>query len=57
MTDIPAVLEDLGFYATDLGTKNGWTLVKVWTSKGWAYERLATVEEAKAWAKDRVPGK
>lgn len=49
-------LIDLGFTdVTDLGTKNGWTLVKVMTSKGWAYERFSTVSEAEAWAKGRTP--
>ena len=46
----------LGFTdVTDLGTKNGWTLVKVMTSKGWAYERFATIAEVDAWAKGRSP--
>ena len=46
----------LGFKkTTDLGTKNGWTLVKVMTAKGWAYERFSTVSEAEAWAKGHKP--
>ena len=49
-------LTALGFTdVTDLGTKNGWTLVKVMTSKGWAYERFATVGEVEAWAKVHKP--
>lgn len=49
-------LAALGFKdVTDLGTKNGWTLVKIKTEKGWAYERFATVSEAEAWAKGRKP--
>ena len=50
-------LIDLGFAGTtDLGTKDGKTLVRVWTDKGWAYERLQSEDEAVAWAKDKVPG-
>lgn len=44
-------LAKLGFKGvTDLGTKNGVTLVKVRTDKGWVYERMATVEDIEAWA-------
>lgn len=44
-------LSELGFTdATDLGSKGGRMLVRVYTSLGWAYEKLATVEEAEAWA-------
>jgi hypothetical protein len=51
-------LIDLGFIGTtDLGSKNGKTLVRVWTDKGWAYERFQTVDEAIAWAVDKAPGK
>ncbi len=46
----------LGFKdTTDLGTKNGWTLVRVMTSRGWAYERFSTVSEVDAWAKVHKP--
>lgn len=49
-------LTELGFTeVTDLGSKNGWTLVKVMTSKGWAYERFATVSEVESWARGRQP--
>ncbi len=49
-------LIDLGFKeVTDLGSKNGWTLVRVMTSRGWAYERFATVSEVEAWAKAHKP--
>lgn len=54
MTVIEALVS-LGFEATDLGTKNGKTLVKVKTSKGWAYERLSSEDEARAWAADKQP--
>jgi hypothetical protein len=49
-------LIELGFKdVTDLGSKNGWTLVRVMTSKGWAYERFATVAEVEAWARAHQP--
>jgi hypothetical protein len=48
-------LQGLGFDASDLGTKNGKTLVKVKTAKGWAYERLATEDDARQWAADKTP--
>lgn len=49
-------LAELGFTnAVDLGSKNGKTLVKVMTSKGWAYERFASVDEVVAWARGRLP--
>lgn len=48
-------LTSLGFEATDLGTKAGKTLVKVKTDKGWAYDRLANEDEARAWAADKNP--
>lgn len=49
-------LAALGFTnAADLGTKNGKTLVRVMTSKGWAYERFSNAEEVAAWAKGREP--
>ncbi len=49
-------LAALGFTnVTDLGTKNGKTLVKIMTSKGWTYERFSTVGEVTAWAKGRHP--
>lgn len=49
-------LAELGFTnATDLGTKNGKTLVRVMTDKGWAYERFASVEDVAAWAVGRNP--
>lgn len=48
-------LTSLGFTATDLGTKAGKTLVKVKTDKGWAYDRLATEEDARVWASDKNP--
>lgn len=49
-------LKKLGFKKVeDLGTKNGWTLVKVRTSKGWVYERFATESEAETWAQGRKP--
>jgi hypothetical protein len=49
-------LAELGFAnATDLGTKNGKTLVRVRTSKGWAYERFGTVDDVAVWARGRTP--
>lgn len=55
MTIVKA-LAALGFTdVTDLGSKNGKTLVKVRTSKGWAYERFASSEDVEAWAKGRSP--
>jgi hypothetical protein len=49
-------LTALGFTnAADLGTKNGKTLVRVMTSKGWAYERFATIADVTAWAVGRLP--
>lgn len=50
-------LESLGFDVTDLGTneKTGKTLVKVRTNKGWAYDRLANEDEARAWAVGKNP--
>jgi hypothetical protein len=48
-------LDELGFSATDLGTKNGKTLVRIWTSKGWCYERFETVEQVEAWALRHEP--
>lgn len=49
-------LAELGFTeAVDLGTKNGKTLVKVMTSKGWAYERFGTIDDVVSWAKGRTP--
>jgi hypothetical protein len=55
MTIVQA-LAALGFTdSTDLGSKNGKTLVKVRTSLGWAYERFASVEEAETWARGRSP--
>lgn len=48
-------LQSLGFDVTDLGTKNGKTLVKVRTDKGWAYERLTDEDAAHAWAVGKNP--
>lgn len=49
-------LTELGFTnVTDHGTKNGKTLVQVLTSKGWAYERFASVEDAVVWAEKHTP--
>jgi hypothetical protein len=49
-------LTDLGFKdVTELGSKNGLTLVRVMTSKGWAYERFATVADVEAWARAHKP--
>ncbi|WP_165778478.1 hypothetical protein [Mesorhizobium wenxiniae] len=49
-------LAELGFTdATDLGSKNGKTLVRVRTSKGWAYERFASVDDVVVWARGRTP--
>jgi len=47
-------LTSLGFEATDLGSKNGKTLVKVKTAKGWAYERLSSEAEVRQWAVDKT---
>ena len=49
-------LAELGFTdAVDLGSKNGKTLAKVMTSKGWAYERFASIDEVVSWAIGRAP--
>ena len=49
-------LAELGFTnAIDLGSKKGKTLVQVWTSKGWAYERFETVDDVVVWARGREP--
>lgn len=49
-------LAELGFTeVTDLGSKNGKTLVRVRTSQGWVYERFATVDDVVAWARNRTP--
>lgn len=49
-------LAKLGFKGvTDLGTRNGVTLVKVRTDKGWAYERFKSEDEVAVWAKDKAP--
>lgn len=48
-------LTSLGFEVTNLGAKAGKTLVKVKTDKGWAYERLATEDDARAWATGKNP--
>ncbi|WP_287344532.1 hypothetical protein [Mesorhizobium sp.] len=50
-------LSKLGFKnATDLGSKkDGKVIVRVWTDKGWAYERFSSVEQVEAWAKGRNP--
>lgn len=52
------ILASLGFTAT-AQTVNGKVLVKVWTSKGWAYERFdpkRLEDEITAWARGKEPG-
>jgi len=48
-------LTGLGFEVADLGSKDGKTLVRVKTDKGWAYERLSSEEDARAWAAGKKP--
>lgn len=49
-------LAELGFAnATDLGSKNGKMLVRIMTSKGWAYERFASIDDVVVWARGRTP--
>jgi hypothetical protein len=48
-------LDELGFSATELSTKAGKTLFRIWTDQGWTYERFATVDDVVAWAKGRKP--
>lgn len=46
----------LGFTnATDLGSKGGKTLVRVMTSRGWVYERFASVDDVVVWAMGHYP--
>lgn len=52
-------LEALGFYASIVSEQKNRIVVRVWTTKGWAYERFdrdATAETVTAWAKDKEPG-
>lgn len=44
-------LAELGFTeVTDLGTKDGKTLFRIMTKRGWTYERFATVDDIDRWA-------
>jgi hypothetical protein len=60
MTDFPAILAGLGFADASVVSQRSNTLVvRVWTDKGWAYERFnkdASADDVAAWAKDKVPG-
>lgn len=59
MTDIAAILTELGFEASTVGEQANKIVVKVWTSKGWVYERFSSdvsSDDVAAWAKDKVPG-
>lgn len=50
-------LASLGFTnATIVGESKGIVTVRILTSKGWAYERLATIADVDVWARGKVPG-
>lgn len=49
-------LNSLGFAnAANLGEKNGKTLVRVRTARGWVYERFSSTAEIAAWAQKHEP--
>jgi hypothetical protein len=59
MTDIPAILAELGFSASVVSEQKTTQVVRVWTDKGWAYERFSktvSADDVLAWAKDKAPG-
>lgn len=59
MTDIPAILAELGFTATVASEQKTTLVIRVWTDKGWAYERFSKTvssDDVLAWARDKVPG-
>lgn len=61
MTDAVSVLTGMGFQAEVLGEKQevgqSKTVVRIRTSKGWAYEKFSASPEAEIarWAKGREP--
>lgn len=54
------LLASLGFIGSSVVSEaKGKTLVKVWTAKGWAYERFETArleDEITAWTRTVEPG-
>lgn len=54
--DLQQALAELGFSNSAIvGEKDGVTTVRVRTSKGWIYERFASVEQVAAWASRYTP--